>query len=169
MQVDLLADEGEGPVAPELDGDERDPGDEVGLEAPVEAGSAGEPEPPGGRASVAEAEEESYRPPPMRLRFEFVESGATGLEPTDAPSGPADAPPGPDDPPPGPADAPPEPLASSPVDGPAAAARDSLARAKDLVQRGCVQEAIEAYLGIITADPTNLKARNNLGVLFDDL
>jgi Flp pilus assembly protein TadD len=48
-------------------------------------------------------------------------------------------------------------------------AGEPLARAKELVQRGRVQEAIELYLGILTVNPSNLKARNNLGVLFDEL
>jgi tetratricopeptide (TPR) repeat protein len=48
-------------------------------------------------------------------------------------------------------------------------AGEPLARAKDLVQRGRVQEAIELYLGILTVNPSNLKAHNNLGVLFDEL
>jgi tetratricopeptide (TPR) repeat protein len=48
-------------------------------------------------------------------------------------------------------------------------AGEPLARAKDLVQRGRVDEAIELYMGILTVNPTNLKARNNLGVLLDGL
>jgi tetratricopeptide (TPR) repeat protein len=32
-----------------------------------------------------------------------------------------------------------------------------------------VDEAIELYMGILTVNPTNLKARNNLGVLLDGL
>jgi tetratricopeptide (TPR) repeat protein len=48
-------------------------------------------------------------------------------------------------------------------------AGEPLARAKDLVQRGRIQEAIELYLGILTVNPSNLKAHNNLGVLFDEM
>jgi tetratricopeptide (TPR) repeat protein len=48
-------------------------------------------------------------------------------------------------------------------------AGEPLARAKDLVQRGRVDEAIQLYMGIITVNPTNLKAHNNLGVLLDGL
>lgn len=48
-------------------------------------------------------------------------------------------------------------------------AGEPLARAKELVQRGRVDEAIDLYLGILTVNPTNLKAHNNLGVLFDEL
>jgi tetratricopeptide (TPR) repeat protein len=48
-------------------------------------------------------------------------------------------------------------------------AGEPLARAKDLVQRGRVDEAIDLYLGILTVNPTNLKAHNNLGVLLDGL
>lgn len=42
-------------------------------------------------------------------------------------------------------------------------------RARTLVEQGRVHEAIELYLGILTVNPSNLKARNNLGVLFDEL
>lgn len=48
-------------------------------------------------------------------------------------------------------------------------AGEPLARAKDLVERGRIHEAIELYLGILTVNPSNLKAHNNLGVLFDEL
>jgi Flp pilus assembly protein TadD len=48
-------------------------------------------------------------------------------------------------------------------------AGEPLARAKDLVQQGRVQEAIQLYLGILTVNPSNLKAHNNLGVLYDEL
>jgi tetratricopeptide (TPR) repeat protein len=42
-------------------------------------------------------------------------------------------------------------------------------RARLLVEQGRIQEAIQLYLGILTVNPSNLKARNNLGVLFDEL
>ena len=48
-------------------------------------------------------------------------------------------------------------------------AGEPLARARSLVERGRIHEAIELYLGILTVNPSNLKARNNLGVLFDGL
>lgn len=48
-------------------------------------------------------------------------------------------------------------------------AGEPLARARDLVKQGRVQEAIELYLGILTVNPSNLKAHNNLGVLLDEL
>jgi tetratricopeptide (TPR) repeat protein len=48
-------------------------------------------------------------------------------------------------------------------------AGEPLARAKELVQQGRVDEAIELYLGILTVNPSNLKAHNNLGVLLDEL
>ena len=48
-------------------------------------------------------------------------------------------------------------------------AGEPLARAKELVQRGRVAEAIELYLGILTVNPVNLKAHNNLGLLLDGL
>ena len=48
-------------------------------------------------------------------------------------------------------------------------AAEPLARAKELVQQGRVDEAIDLYLGILTVNPENLKAHNNLGVLFDEL
>jgi tetratricopeptide (TPR) repeat protein len=48
-------------------------------------------------------------------------------------------------------------------------AGEPLARARDLVERGRIHEAIELYLGILTVNPSNLKAHNNLGVLLDEL
>ena len=48
-------------------------------------------------------------------------------------------------------------------------AGEPLARARDMVRQGRVQEAIELYLGILTVNPSNLKAHNNLGVLLDEL
>ena len=48
-------------------------------------------------------------------------------------------------------------------------AGEPLARARALVEQRKIQEAIELYLGILTVNPSNLKARNNLGVLFDEL
>ena len=48
-------------------------------------------------------------------------------------------------------------------------AGEPLERAKELVKKGRVYEAIDLYLGILTVNPSNLKARNNLGVLFDEL
>lgn len=48
-------------------------------------------------------------------------------------------------------------------------AGEPLARARDLVEQGRVHEAIELYLGILTVNPSNLKAHNNLGVLLDEL
>lgn len=57
-------------------------------------------------------------------------------------------------------------------DGQSAAVRpagDRLARAKDLVASGRVQEAIDLYLNLLEDNPDSLKAHNNLGVLFDEL
>lgn len=48
-------------------------------------------------------------------------------------------------------------------------AGEPLARARDLVQSGRIHEAIELYLGILTVNPSNLKAHNNIGVLLDEL
>ncbi|MDH3205209.1 MAG: tetratricopeptide repeat protein [Gemmatimonadota bacterium] len=48
-------------------------------------------------------------------------------------------------------------------------AGEPLARARELVERGRIHEAIELYLGILTVNPSNLKAHNNLGVLLDEL
>lgn len=48
-------------------------------------------------------------------------------------------------------------------------AGEPLARAKDLVQQGRIHEAIQLYLGILTVNSSNLKAHNNLGVLYDEL
>jgi len=48
-------------------------------------------------------------------------------------------------------------------------AADPLARARELVEQGRVQEAIQLYLGILTVNPANPKAHNNLGMLYDQL
>jgi Flp pilus assembly protein TadD len=48
-------------------------------------------------------------------------------------------------------------------------AGEPLGRARSLVERGKIQEAIEVYLGVLTVNPSNLMARNSLGVLFDEL
>jgi Flp pilus assembly protein TadD len=54
-----------------------------------------------------------------------------------------------------------------PVEAPAAAPMDPLARAKALVGEGRVAEAIALYREIISDDPNSLKARNNLGLLYE--
>ena len=46
---------------------------------------------------------------------------------------------------------------------------NQLARARDLVESGLITEAIEQYHAVVTDDPDNLKAHNNLGVLYDEL
>jgi tetratricopeptide (TPR) repeat protein len=46
---------------------------------------------------------------------------------------------------------------------------EPLARARDLVREGRIDEAIALYCDIITDHPNNLKARNNLGLLYDGL
>jgi tetratricopeptide (TPR) repeat protein len=48
-------------------------------------------------------------------------------------------------------------------------AGEQLGRAKDLVRDGRIAEAIAFYRDVLTQDPANLKARNNLGVLYDEL
>jgi tetratricopeptide (TPR) repeat protein len=48
-------------------------------------------------------------------------------------------------------------------------AGEPLARARDLVGQCRVHEAIQLYLGILTVNSSNLKAHNNLGVLYDEL
>lgn len=48
-------------------------------------------------------------------------------------------------------------------------AGNQLARARDLVQSGRVKDAVELYRDILMDNPTNMKAHNNLGVLFDEL
>lgn len=48
-------------------------------------------------------------------------------------------------------------------------AGEPLARARELVERGRIHEAIQLYLGILTVNPSNLKAHNNLGVLLDEM
>lgn len=52
---------------------------------------------------------------------------------------------------------------------PAAPAGERLGRAKDLVRDGRIDEAIALYSDILVQNPANLKARNNLGVLYDEL
>ena len=46
---------------------------------------------------------------------------------------------------------------------------NELARARDLVQSGRIEEAIARYLEILVENPQNLRAHNNLGILFDEL
>jgi Flp pilus assembly protein TadD len=46
---------------------------------------------------------------------------------------------------------------------------EPLTRARDLVREGRIDEAIALYRDIITDQPDNLKARNNLGLLYDGL
>ncbi|MEE2845109.1 MAG: Helicase associated domain protein [Gemmatimonadota bacterium] len=46
---------------------------------------------------------------------------------------------------------------------------EQLGRAKDLVRDGRIEEAIALYRDILVQNPANLKARNNLGVLYDEL
>jgi len=52
---------------------------------------------------------------------------------------------------------------------PASMAGERLGRAKDLVRDGRIEEAIALYRDILVQNPANLKARNNLGVLYDEL
>ena len=46
---------------------------------------------------------------------------------------------------------------------------ERLDRARDLVQEGQIGNAIELYRDILADSPRNVKARNNLGVLYDEL
>jgi tetratricopeptide (TPR) repeat protein len=46
---------------------------------------------------------------------------------------------------------------------------EQFGRAKDLVRDGRIEEAIALYRDILVQNPANLKARNNLGVLYDEL
>jgi tetratricopeptide (TPR) repeat protein len=48
-------------------------------------------------------------------------------------------------------------------------AGEQLGWAKDLVRDGRIAEAIALYRDILVQNPANLKARNNLGVLYDEL
>ena len=48
-------------------------------------------------------------------------------------------------------------------------AGNQLARARDLVEIGRIPEAIEQYQAVLADDSDNLKAHNNLGVLYDEL
>lgn len=47
--------------------------------------------------------------------------------------------------------------------------RARLARARELVSAGRAEEAVELYRQIVSDRPRNLKAHNNLGVLYDEL
>ena len=65
---------------------------------------------------------------------------------------------------------------SSPAADPAPAvpeplrpAGEKLARARELVEGGRIQEAIALFLEVLERNPASLKAHNNLGVLFDEL
>ena len=49
------------------------------------------------------------------------------------------------------------------------ASAERLARARDLVREGKIEEAMELYREIVSDHPQSLKARNNLGVLYDEL
>ena len=46
---------------------------------------------------------------------------------------------------------------------------NELARARDLVQSGRIGEAIAQYSEVLVENPQNLRAHNNLGILFDEL
>ena len=46
---------------------------------------------------------------------------------------------------------------------------NQLARARDLVQSGRIEEAIAQYSEILVENPHNLRAHNNLGIIFDEL
>jgi len=46
---------------------------------------------------------------------------------------------------------------------------NQLARARDLVQTGRIEEAIDLYTEILGENPHNLRAHNNLGILLDEL
>ncbi|MCK5651008.1 MAG: tetratricopeptide repeat protein, partial [Gemmatimonadetes bacterium] len=46
---------------------------------------------------------------------------------------------------------------------------ERLARAKEAVEGGEVEKAVEIYLDVIRENPANIKARNNLGVLYDEM
>jgi tetratricopeptide (TPR) repeat protein len=48
-------------------------------------------------------------------------------------------------------------------------AGERLVRAKELVQDGRIDEAISLYRDILASNPADLKARNNLGVLYDEM
>ena len=52
---------------------------------------------------------------------------------------------------------------------PAPPAGEQLGRAKDLVRDGRIEEAIASNRDILIQNPVDLKARNNLGVLYDEL
>lgn len=83
----------------------------------------------------------------------------------DAPSeAPEDEPDQPDEP-----DEPDEPAHPSPAPPHLVLAGDRLARARDLVRSGRPEEAVEVYREIIRELPSHPKARNNLGVLYDEM
>lgn len=49
------------------------------------------------------------------------------------------------------------------------ASAEQLGRARELVRDGRIEEAMELYRVIVSDHPQSLKARNNLGVLYDEL
>jgi tetratricopeptide (TPR) repeat protein len=49
------------------------------------------------------------------------------------------------------------------------ASAERLGRARELVREGKIEEAMELYREIVSDHPQSLKARNNLGVLYDEL
>jgi Flp pilus assembly protein TadD len=49
------------------------------------------------------------------------------------------------------------------------ASADRLGRARDMVREGKIEDAMELYREIVSDHPQSLKARNNLGVLYDEL
>lgn len=183
LQVDLLTDDSETLGA-------------AGEDA-ADLGAGAEPEardPHEGSEGPARGDEAERERVPVTLRFEFAPPPSPGDEPLPAPDADEaeDLVPEPQDtarrpvnlflPEPEPESSPPESTAAAGprvAEATPSAARDHgvashpagepLARAKDLVQRGRVQEAIDLYIGILTVNPSNLKARNNLGVLLDEL
>lgn len=46
---------------------------------------------------------------------------------------------------------------------------ERLARARTLVEEGRVRDAIDVYRALVSDHPSNVRARNNLGVLYDEL
>lgn len=145
-------DDQQGELLPELTG-----APERGEEPPGEQ----RPEPVEPGSSPVESGAAAPRPtvasggPPSRPA---AGSGGTSSAATDATGAPKSA---------GDAAGPPKPPGDTA--GAPKPAGDRLARARDLVERERVDEAIALYGEILRDNPASLKAHNNLGVLFDEL
>lgn len=157
-QVELLPDMvEEGAETPSAASDDPESGDEADASGPAEVAVSGGESLDEGEAGlgsdtpVAEADVERDPQP----------TGGVAEAPGAGPEPPGDGPE-----PRGEAPKPRGDAESPPVPRPAG---NQLARARDLVESGRIQEAIALYEAILAERPDNLKAHNNLGALLDEL